>query len=106
VSGADTQYGEHAEAQADARTLDLQIAAQPLDRALQEFSRQSGMQVIFFSSLTDGIRSPGVAGRYTVAEALKELLAGSGLTFRLINPTTVEIRKANTTQDAHVEGGE
>ena len=52
------------------------------------------MQVIFFSALTDGIQSPGVKGKYTVAAALKELLAGSGLSFRVINSRTVEIRKA------------
>jgi iron complex outermembrane recepter protein len=84
-----------AQQQTEAIAFDLRITAQPLDEALQEFSRQSGMQVIFFSSLTHGIQSPGVRGKYTVAEALKELLAGSGLSFRMINARTVEIRKAS-----------
>lgn len=80
--------------EAEAITFDLRITAQSLDEALQEFSRQTGMQVIFFSSITEGIRSPGVAGKYTVAEALDRLLAGSGLLFRTINARTLEIREA------------
>jgi Secretin and TonB N terminus short domain len=95
MSAADMEYSVHAEAQAEAMAVELRITAQPLDEALQEFSRQSGMQVIFFSGLTEGIQSPGVKGKYTVEAALKALLAGSGLTFRLINVRTVEIRKAD-----------
>lgn len=71
--------------------LDLRIAAQPLDEALQEFARQSGVQVIFFSKLTDGVHSPGANGKYTLHEAMEALLAGSGLSFRIINSRTVEI---------------
>lgn len=92
-----------------ATTFDLRITAQPLDEALKEFSRQSGMQVIFFSSLTDGLHSPGVRGEYTVAGALEALLAGSGLTFRVINPRTVEILDADAPElfygEAEVIGG-
>lgn len=83
-------HGAAADAAAQA-TLSLRIAEQPLDEALQEFSRQSGVQVVFFSSVADGIRSPGANGRFTVEEALKALLAGSGLSFRIINARTVEI---------------
>lgn len=72
-------------------TLQLRIVAQPLDEALQEFSRQSGVQVVFFSNVAEGIRSPGANGTYTVDEALRALLAGSGLAFRIINSRTVEI---------------
>lgn len=72
-------------------TFDLRIVAQPLDEALQEFSRQTGVQVIFFSKVTNGIRSPGANGKYSLDEALKALLAGSGLSFRVINTRTVEI---------------
>ena len=46
--------GSAAQLESELRTFELRITAQPLDEALQEFSRQSGMQVIYFSSLTDG----------------------------------------------------
>lgn len=96
MSAPDGEYSVHAEGQAEAAKIELRIAAQPLDQALQEFSKQSGMQIIFFANLTSGLQSPEVTGKYTVADALEQLLAGSGLTFRLINARTVEIRKAGS----------
>src|SRR4051812_21649784 len=70
----------------------LHIASQPLDSALQEFARQTGIQIIFFSYLTDGRRVPALDGRYSVDVAMKALLAESGLTFRRVNAKTIEIR--------------
>lgn len=87
--------------QTEALELDLRITAQPLDEALQEFARQSGLQVIYFSGLTKGLQSPGLSGKYTVPEALKALLAGSGLSFRLLDARTVSIRKAKAAELPH-----
>ena len=69
----------------------LQITAQPLDSALQEFARQSGVQVVYFSQITDGLAAPALDGRYTLEGAIRVLLGQSGLTLRVINPKTVEI---------------
>ena len=93
--------GPAAQLEPEPRTFELRITAQPLDEALQEFSRQSGMQVIYFSGLTDGIQSPGVNGKYTVTAALQALLAGSGLRFHVINARTVQIRKEDADAKAH-----
>ena len=93
--------GRAAQLEPGARTFELRITAQPLDEALQEFSRQSGMQVIYFSGLTDGIQSPGVNGKYTVTAALQALLVGSGLTFHVINARTVQIRKEDAGAETH-----
>jgi hypothetical protein len=70
----------------------LRIASQPLDSALQEFARQSGIQVIYFSGITAGLRAPALDGYYTLDAAMRALLAGSKLTSRVINSRTVEIR--------------
>jgi hypothetical protein len=70
----------------------LRIDSQPLDRALQEFARQSGIQVIYFSHVAQGLRAPALNGNYTLTGALTTLLKDSDLTFRVINPRTVEIR--------------
>ena len=69
----------------------LHIASQPLDSALQEFARQTGVQIIVFSYLTDGQRAPALDGRYTVDEAMKALLAESMLAFHRVNANTIEI---------------
>jgi iron complex outermembrane recepter protein len=69
----------------------LHIASQPLDSALQDFARQTGIQIIFFSSVTDGRRAVALDGTYTVDAAMKALLAGSRLTFRRVNAKTIQI---------------
>ena len=73
------------------KTYRLIIASQPLGDALQDFARQSSVQVIFFSDLTDGLRAPPLDGRYTLSAALKTLLANTELTFRVVNSRTVKI---------------
>ncbi len=70
----------------------LQITSQPLDPALQEFARQSGIQVIYFSRITAGVQAPALDGYYTLQGAVQALLINSKLTFRVINPKTVEIK--------------
>ena len=73
---------------------DIKIGSQPLGTALQELAKQSGVQIIFFSQITEGLRSPTLEGQFTVSAALERLLAHSRLTFRVINPNTIEIRAA------------
>ena len=70
---------------------EFHIRAQPLDAALQEFARQSGVQILFLSRLADGYRSAPLQGSYTVDAGLRALLAQSRLTYRWINAKTVEI---------------
>ena len=77
---------------AEPTTHTLHIASQPLDGALQEFARQTGIQIIFFSYLTEGHQAPALDGTYTVDAAMKALLAGSMLTFKWVNVKTIEIR--------------
>jgi outer-membrane receptor for ferric coprogen and ferric-rhodotorulic acid len=71
---------------------DVNIDSQPLGTALQALAKQSGVQIIFFSQITEGLRAPALEGQFTVSTALELLLAHSRLTFRLINPKTIEIR--------------
>ena len=71
----------------------LHIGSQSLDSALQEFARQTGIQIIFFSYLTDGQRAPALDGTYTADVAMNALLAHSMLTFRWVNAKTIEIRR-------------
>jgi TonB-dependent siderophore receptor len=70
----------------------LKIDRQPLDGALQQLAKQCGLQVIFFSRVTEGVAAPALEGEYTLSAAMEELLAGSQLTFRVINEQTVEVQ--------------
>jgi outer membrane receptor for ferric coprogen and ferric-rhodotorulic acid len=70
---------------------DFKIDSQPLAPALQALAGQSGVQIIFFSRLTEGLRAPPLEGQFTLNAALELLLAHSRLTFRVINPKTIVI---------------
>lgn len=88
----------------------LTIERQPLGTALQELAKQSGVQIIFFSQIAEGLQAPALQGQFTVPGALQVLLARSKLTFRVINSHTVEVRlsEAETTpadSDTGVENG-
>src|SRR5690348_6053156 len=61
-----------------AARYELKIQPQPLGAALQEFAKQSGIQIIFFSKLTDGHDAPALSGKYTYETALNALLQGTG----------------------------
>ena len=77
--------------------FNFKIDSQPLGAALQELAKQCGVQIIFFSQVTDGIQARAVVGRYTATGALQILLFGSNLTFQLINPKTIAIRPLSAT---------
>ena len=55
------------------------IAAQPLARAVLDYSRQSGVFVLAPMDLVKDKRSQRVKGRYSAEEALERLLSGTGL---------------------------
>ncbi|MFT4089526.1 MAG: TonB-dependent receptor [Asticcacaulis sp.] len=70
------------------------IAAQPLPRALQQFTEATGIQVAYTSSLGRGVRSAGVSGEMAPVEALSRLLSGTGLTYRFTSSNAVVLEKA------------
>lgn len=55
------------------------IAAGPLDQALNDFGRQAQVSLTANAALTEGLRASSVTGSLTPAEALQRLLAGTGL---------------------------
>jgi outer membrane receptor protein involved in Fe transport len=75
----------------DTVRYELKIRPQPLGAALQEFAKQSGIQIIFFSRLTDGHAAPALSGQYTSESALNALLQGTGLTFHQIDRKTIQV---------------
>ncbi len=55
------------------------IGAGSLDQVLGRFGREAGVLVAIDPELTQGLRSEGLRGTYTVAEALAKLLSGQQL---------------------------
>ena len=74
-----------AQAQETARSFD--IPAQPLATAVTAFGQQSGLQVSTQASLVDGRTSSAVKGTISPLQALTQLLAGTGLSFRIVGST-------------------
>ncbi len=55
------------------------IPAGPLDEALGRFGSEAGILLPFSPAVTEGLRSPGLRGSYSVEAGLAALLAGTGL---------------------------
>jgi len=87
-------------AQAPARVA-FSIAPQPLTEALLRFKEQSGLQLAYATDDVRGLESPGVTGSHAPEEALRLLLAGTGLTFEFTAAQTVTIaRLPDTSSEA------
>jgi outer membrane receptor protein involved in Fe transport len=79
---------------ADAAEYQLTIPSQPLRTALQDFARQSGIDVLVSSRITQAYEAPLLNGRFTPVTALQVLLRGTGLTFRQLDDRTIEVQPA------------
>ncbi|GAA0270047.1 hypothetical protein GCM10009086_27820 [Pseudomonas rhodesiae] len=55
------------------------IAAGPLDRALDQFARQAGISLSYDANSVAGKSSPGLSGNFDRQQALGQLLLGQGL---------------------------
>lgn len=80
------------------------IQAQPLATALQQFAKQAGVEIVFFTEIAAGHTTPPLHGVMTRQNALNVLLEGCGLTYRQVNPRTIEIRRARTADDGNSAG--
>ncbi len=67
---------------ADTQRFFLKIDASSLADALAAFTAQTGIRIVRGSLALTGLTSPGVNGSLSAADALRELLAGSGYTYR------------------------
>src|SRR4029079_290339 len=90
------------------RVVQFDIPAQTLGAALLRFSEQAQLQVIVESRLAESASAPRLTGSYARGDALNLLLAGSGLTFRMVGNGAVAIHalQAAGTQGDALPGGD
>jgi iron complex outermembrane receptor protein len=74
-----------------AATATFNVPGQPLASALTALGRQAGLQVVFDPASVSGKSTAGVTGTMTVEQALQQLLAGTGMTFRVSSPSSVTV---------------
>lgn len=87
-------------ATAQTQQRSFNIPPQPMPEALSLFGRQSGMQVSANGDAVRGARTQGVSGTMAPEIALQQLLAGTGLSFRLEQGGAVIVAAPSTSGSA------
>lgn len=97
--------GHHASGQAQLSVRRFDIPAGPLDAALEQFAGECGLSITYTipKDTVPGFRSHGVSGLYSEQQALRQILAGTGLDFAFTGPETVSIGVRNA-QSVEVTG--
>ena len=72
-------------------TNEIDISAQTLKRAFLEFTAQTSVQVVYASRLNVDVPIKPLKGSFTADEALRQMLSGTGLTYRYENTKTIRI---------------
>ncbi|MHA6141557.1 TonB-dependent siderophore receptor [Pseudomonas mohnii] len=72
------------------------MAAKPLPQALSDFSRVTGISVIYTDEAPYGLNAPAINGQMSAEQALQRLLSGSGFTFRRTDDHTIALEPQPT----------
>jgi iron complex outermembrane receptor protein len=72
------------------------MAAKPLPQALSDFSRITGISVVYTDEAPYGLTAPAVSGQMSAEQAIQRLLSGSGLTFRRTDAHTLALEPQPT----------
>jgi len=73
--------------------VDFHIPAQRLIPALSAFAEQSGVQLLYSSAMAEPLRAAPLNGRHSVEQGLGQLLTGTGIGFRFVEPGVVTLEK-------------
>ncbi|WP_285430931.1 TonB-dependent receptor [Pseudomonas sp. fls2-241-R2A-110] len=76
--------------------LSFAIAAKPLPQALSDFSRLTGISVVYTDEAPYGLTAPAINGPLSAEQAMQRLLSGSGLTFRRTDAHTFVLEPVPT----------
>ncbi|MFT5482719.1 MAG: iron complex outermembrane receptor protein [Halieaceae bacterium] len=82
------------------------IKPQSLARALIQFSHQADMAIVFADDVARGLAAPLLEGDMETHTGLEILLAGTGLTFEIIDYSIIAIYRANCEHNQSCPGPE
>ncbi|MBC3337349.1 MULTISPECIES: TonB-dependent siderophore receptor [Pseudomonas] len=85
-----------ADAQQQSTVFNFALQAKPLPQALSDFSRVTGISVVYTDEAPYTLNAPAVTGQMSAAQALQRLLGSSGLTFRQIDARTLALEPLPT----------
>jgi outer membrane receptor protein involved in Fe transport len=84
-----------AQAHAGGALHHFDIQSQTAASALNEFARQADITLVFSSTLVAKYQTAAVRGDFTVADGLRKLLDGTGLSFNQLSGSTIAISAAS-----------
>ena len=84
-----TRLGDETVASEQQRQLKFDIPADTLESVLSKFQNTADIQVIIPNDAMRSLASPGVTGRYSPEQALREILRGTGVSYRFTDKRTV-----------------
>lgn len=79
--------------------ISFDIPQQDLNAALLDFANRAGLQLVYEVSFVEGLRNAPLNGSFTSEEALRRLLAGTGISFRFTGVSTVALQRAADQSD-------
>jgi len=79
------------------------ISAGPLTDALDRFSEQAGLQIVYDPALVRDRRAPHVAGTMTPAQALDQVLVDSDIVWHRLNDLTIVLKSRDREAPASVD---
>lgn len=85
-----------AEAQQQSMLFNFALAAKPLPQALSDFTRMTGISVVYTDEAPYAIKAPAITGQMSAAQAMQRLLGNSGFTFRQIDARTLALEPLPT----------
>lgn len=84
--------------------LQFNIPSQDLATALSSFGKTANLQLLYSAELTRGLKTEGVSGTYTPEQALRILLAGTGLMARITDSGVVTVKEIVALEPIMVTG--
>ena len=82
--------------------ITFNIPGGTLETVLLAFQKSSGLQVVIPNDGMRPLASPGVVGRYSPEQALREILRGTGITYRFSDKQTVILEIHTNTEEVEV----
>jgi iron complex outermembrane recepter protein len=79
---------------------DVNIPAEGMGPALQGLAKVFDLQVLYRTEVVGQLRTQGAVGEFTPEDALKQVLKGSGLTYRYLDDKTITIMPASSISTA------
>lgn len=83
--------------------IEFHLQSQLVGDALTAVGQQTGLNIAVSSTLTQGLKSSPLDGRYTPTEALLRILADTGLRAEFLDHNTVVVVAASQAVDASVQ---